>query len=267
SENCAAIGENLFESELFGYEKGAFTGADETKPGLFEVADGGTLFLDEIGDLNLENQKKILRALQEGEIRRVGGKTPIPVDVRILSATNRNLEQLIKEGAFREDLYYRLKVVTIKLPPLREHVEDIPLLVDYFLKEVALERARATPDKDRPDVPRSLAPETMRAFLSYSWPGNVRELENEVHRLVIMGERDFRPGATTSVRRYQGTGFAIPPGLGMEEALALFERDLILGALEEAGWNKSAAAKALKIGRMKLHRKMERLGLDRQEAK
>ena len=256
SENCAAIPETLFESELFGYERGAFTGADETKPGLFEVADGGTLFLDEVGDLDLENQKKILRALQEGEIRRVGGKTPIPVDVRVISATNRPLDEMIAEKEFREDLYYRLKVVSIKLPPLRERVEDIPLLIDHFLTEVATEQGRD---------PTPLSPDTLRAFLGYSWPGNIRELENEVRRLVILGEKEFRPGATSSVRRFQGAGPMLPAGLGLEEAIGHYERELILGALEANAWNKSKAARDLKIGRMKLHRKMEKLGLESDE--
>ena len=161
---------------------------------------------------------------------------------------------MILEGSFREDLYYRLKVVLIRLPPLADRVEDIPLLVQHFLSEIA---------KERGTKPLQIRSETMHLFLNYSWPGNIRELENEVQRLVIMGEKDFRPGTTTSVRRYQRPGLSIPPGLGLEDTIENFERQVIRNALEENDWNKSRTAKCLSIGRMKLHRKMEKLGLER----
>ncbi|MFG0319989.1 MAG: sigma-54 interaction domain-containing protein [Planctomycetota bacterium JB042] len=179
TENCAAIPETLQESELFGYKRGAFTGADRDRPGLFRVADGGTLFLDEVGDMSLAMQKKLLRALQDGEIRPVGGTKSIHVDVRVVSASNRLLPDLVAKKQFREDLFYRLNGVTIRLPPLRERAEDVPALASFFLARVAKEMGREAP---------GLAADARAALKRYAWPGNIRELENEVRRcLALLG--------------------------------------------------------------------------------
>jgi len=180
TENCAAIPETLQESELFGYKRGAFTGADRERKGLFEVADGGTLFLDEVGDMSPSMQKKLLRALQDGEIRAVGGTRSVKVDVRVVSASNRGLLDMVKNGTFREDLYYRLNGITVELPPLRDRTEDIPLLVDVFLVRAAAELGRAMP---------TIVPEALDALASYRWPGNVRQLDNEIRRcLALLGD-------------------------------------------------------------------------------
>ncbi len=175
--NCAAIPEELLEAELFGYEKGAFTGATRSKPGKFELANEGTLFLDEIGDLSLKLQAKLLRVLQEKTVERLGGERPVKVNVRILAATNKNLEEEVRKGNFREDLYFRLKVIPIKIPPLRERKEDIPAFVEFFLKKIC-EREGLEPKK--------ISPEGMEFLINYHWPGNVRELENFIERLVIL---------------------------------------------------------------------------------
>ncbi|MFO0981033.1 MAG: sigma 54-interacting transcriptional regulator [Planctomycetota bacterium] len=177
AENCAAVPETLLESELFGYKRGAFTGADREKKGLFEVAHGGTLFLDEIGDMSLGMQKKLLRALQDGEIRPVGGKEALHVDVRVVSASNKVLRNMVEKGTFREDLFYRLNTITIELPPLRERKEDIPLLADSFIARVAREMGIA-----KPDVTRG----ALEALARHNWPGNVRELENEIRRALAL---------------------------------------------------------------------------------
>jgi two-component system nitrogen regulation response regulator GlnG len=179
--NCAAIPDNLIESELFGHEKGAFTGATNQRIGKFELCDGGTIFLDEIGDMALATQTKILRALQEGEIQRVGSSETIKVDVRLLAATNKPLEEMVKEKTFREDLYYRLNVVRIQLPPLRERMEDVPLLVDFVLKRLARDSKADT---------KAISPEALSALSKYPWPGNVRELENLVYRSAVMAQSD-----------------------------------------------------------------------------
>ena len=177
--NCAAIPEDLLEAELFGYEKGAFTGAVKSKPGKFELAHKGTLFLDEIGDLSLKLQAKLLRVLQEKQVERLGGNNPIKVEVRIIAATNKDLEKEVKEGRFREDLFFRLNVIPIKLPPLRERKEDIPLLAQFFLKKIC---QREGIEEKR------LSPEALKILTEYSWPGNIRELENFIERLVILTE-------------------------------------------------------------------------------
>ncbi len=179
--NCAAIPENLIESELFGHEKGAFTGATAQKLGKFEICDGGTIFLDEIGDMALATQTKILRAIQEGEIQRVGGTGTIKVNVRLVTATNKNLETMVAQKTFREDLYYRLNVVRLRLPPLRERKEDIPLLVDFMLQKLEARRKIKA---------RSLSPEALEALMRYNWPGNVRELENAIHRAGVVARGD-----------------------------------------------------------------------------
>jgi two-component system nitrogen regulation response regulator GlnG len=179
--NCAAIPENLIESELFGHEKGAFTGATGQRIGKFEQCDGGTIFLDEIGDMALPTQTKILRALQEGEIQRVGSSETIKVNVRMLAATNKPLETMVAEKTFREDLYYRLNVVRIQLPPLRERMEDVPQLIDFVLKRLASDRKAST---------QSIAPEALEVLSKYRWPGNVRELENIIYRSAVMAQGD-----------------------------------------------------------------------------
>ena len=254
--NCAAIPRELLESELFGHRKGAFTGAIRDKKGKFEEAHGGTLFLDEIGDLPIELQAKILRALQEMEVTPVGSNDIIRVDVRILAATNRDLEARIEEGAFREDLYYRLAVVPIHVPSLRERPEDIPLLVAHFLRTLA------------PGQPVSVTREALAALQRYRWKGNVRELQNTLERLLILREGDTigldalpekirNPPVEDSPR---GFSFCFPPeGIGLEEA----ERALIMEALRRAGWNQSRAAQLLKVPRHILLYRIEKFGIPR----
>jgi two-component system response regulator AtoC len=182
--NCAAVPETLFESELFGYTKGAFTGASQDKPGLFELAQGGTLFLDEIGNVSLEMQKKMLRAIQEKEIRRVGGKNVIKVDTRLICASNRDLKELISTGQFREDLYYRISVIKVVLPPLRDRRDDISLLVVHFLSSIA---------KETKLHQKTISPDVMALFMKYDWPGNVRELENEIRRAYALADVEIQP--------------------------------------------------------------------------
>ena len=254
--NCAAIPRELLESELFGHKKGAFTGAIRDKKGKFEEAHGGTLFLDEIGDLPIELQAKILRALQEMEVTPVGSNDIIRVDVRILAATNRDLESRIEEGAFREDLYYRLAVVPIHVPSLRERSEDIPLLVVHFLQALA------------PGQPVSVTREALAALHRYRWKGIVRELENTLERLLILREGDTLglealpekirnpPGEDTP----GGFSFCFPPeGIGLEAA----EKALIEEALRRAGWNQSRAAQLLKVPRHILLYRMEKFAIPR----
>ena len=215
--NCAAIPENLIESELFGHEKGSFTGATNQRIGKFELCDGGTIFLDEIGDMALSTQTKILRALQEGEIQRVGSSETIKVNVRMLAATNKPLETMVKEKTFREDLYYRLNVVRIQLPPLRERREDVPQLVDFVLKRLARDSKAAAKD---------LSPEAMELLCKYNWPGNVRELENLVYRSAVMAQsdtiliKDLPEEIVAAVAGSGGTGTRTPFGLGVQEDVA-----------------------------------------------
>jgi len=252
SENCAAISESLLESELFGYEKGAFTGADQRKIGLFEAAHGGTLFLDEIGDMGLNMQKKLLRVLQEGEFRRVGGREPIKVNVRIISATNADLSQLIREGKFREDLYYRLKVMSICVPPLRERREDIPLLVDYFLAELANESG---------EEPKPMTPEARRLIIAHTWPGNVRELKNEIRRMYALAEGDITRGivgdliSPSAPKGHRGGD----PFEG--KTLENVEREAIEAALKRSGGNKARAAKDLCIPRRTLYNRLKKYNI------
>ncbi len=246
SENCAAVQEQLLESELFGHVKGAFTGASFNRKGLFEVAQGGTLFLDEIGDMSLGMQKKLLRVLQEKEIRRVGDHRKIPVDVRIVSATNRNLKELIKSGEFREDLYFRINVVTIYLPPLRERKEDIPLLVDHLLK-------KHWPGK-APKIPKKI----LEYFMKYSWPGNIRELENEVAKLLALGGRKITIDMV-SPHILQET--RSPASNSEMRPLKEIEKEAILNTLLKLHWNKKEAAKVLGISRKTLYNKMESYGI------
>ncbi len=254
SENCAAISESLLESELFGYEKGAFTGADSRKIGLFETADSGTLFLDEIGEMDLNMQKKLLRVLQEGEFRRVGGRDALSVNVRIISATNADLPKLIREGKFREDLYYRLKVMTIRLPPLRERREDIPLLVDFFLERYAGET-----DGEK----REIGQEALRRLMSYSWPGNVRELENEILRVVTMTKGPVTGEAIGELATIlEPTVSGMAKDLYRGKTLAEIEKEAIEMALERADGNKARAAKELCIPRRTLYNRLKKYGIE-----
>ena len=241
SENCAAIAESLFESELFGYKKGAFTGATQNHAGLFEQANGGTLFLDEIGELSLEMQKKLLRVLAEKKIRCVGGNEYIDIDVRIISATNKNLAKMVTEGTFREDLYYRLKEVEIDLPPLRERKEDIPLLVDHFVQELNSNKIIST--------------NLLECLLDYSWPGNIRQLKNEIHRIVTLSDTVLDKIHLSPEILQTNTEESIHP---LQEYLAQIEKTEILKALEITKQNKVQAAKLLGISRFTLLRKLEK---------
>jgi transcriptional regulator with PAS, ATPase and Fis domain len=264
SENCSAIPDTLLESELFGHEKGAFTGATTSKPGLFELAHKGTLFLDEIGDMSFDMQKKLLRAIQEGEIRRVGGKDVIKVDVRMLSASNKDLADLIKTGQFREDLYYRLNVVKLTLPPLRDRKDDIPVLVEHFLEKIARDSG----------LPRRSIDEPAFWYLqNYSWPGNVRELENEIRRAVALSDGlimvDNLKDEIKSKDLFKPQ-IRIAAGRSLKdivrEATEEVERKVIARALDESGWKKTDAAAKLGISRPTLDAKIEQYSLSRGRA-
>jgi two-component system nitrogen regulation response regulator NtrX len=249
--NCAAIPTELIESELFGHEKGAFTGAAATRRGKFELADGGTIFLDEIGDLHEASQAKLLRVLQDGELHRVGGERPIRVVTRVISATNRRLDQLITEGGFREDLYYRLSVVPIRVPALRERLEDVSELAAYFLAEFCARNNFRS---------REIDPEVVSILGRHSWPGNVRELRNVVERMAILtpGHRITAESIPLEVRLPQSSR---PTGLqGVRDSA---ERDRILEALNQSDWNVSSAARVLGIERTSLHKRIRALGLRR----
>jgi two-component system nitrogen regulation response regulator NtrX len=258
--NCAAIPEELIESELFGHEKGAFTGAVAQKKGKFDLADGGTIFLDEIGDMSLKTQAKVLRILQERKFERVGGTKVVEVDVRIIAATNKVLEEEIRSGHFREDLFYRLNVVPFHVSPLRERKDDIPLLIEHFLDSFCRREGR-----DR----KTIVPEAVELMKRYDWPGNVRELKNIVERLVIM-----TPGRTI-------TADQVPPHIGahggprdgakhgsalelssLREAREEFEKEFIVQKLEENDWNISKTAEAIELERSNLHRKIKSYGID-----
>ncbi|RMH93481.1 MAG: sigma-54-dependent Fis family transcriptional regulator [Calditrichaeota bacterium] len=250
--NCGALNENLLESELFGHEKGAFTGAIRRKKGRFELAHGGTIFLDEVGDIPPAMQVKLLRVLQEGEFERVGGEETLKVDVRVIGATNRSLKQLVMEGKFREDLYYRLSVIPITLPPLRERREDIPALVEHFLG-----KRRG----NRP--PKRISPEGMKLLMEYHWPGNIRELENLIERLQVISPGPEIDAGLIAAQLGQAP---IAPGAGydhlpLEEAVAAFEKNLILHALKKAGGVKTQAARLLGIRPSTLYYKLEKYGL------
>jgi DNA-binding NtrC family response regulator len=256
--NCGALPENILESELFGHEKGAFTGADSSRPGLFEAAHGGTLFLDEISETRPSFQVNLLRAVQEQQIRRVGSHKYTPVNVRILAASNRDLTKMMAAGQFREDLYYRLSVVEIKLPSLDERREDIPLLVQHFLKRSNLKNKRSVKITD----------EAVSVLSTASWPGNVRELENLVERLAIFcTSGEIGVADVESERRVvHGNGAASGAAAAAESARTLedMERQHIMRVLEENGGNKSRAARALGIERKTLYQKARRLGIDLQ---
>ena len=256
--NCTALTESLLESELFGHAKGAFTGAVASKRGIFEEAQGGTVFLDEIGDVAGKMQAQLLRVLQEGEIRRVGGTEAIKVDVRVVAATNRELEEEVKEGRFREDLYFRINVVTIRLPPLRERPSDIPLLVDHFLAKYAARERRND---------AGVAPQAMALLQRYAWPGNVRELENVIERALALSKDGVilpsdLPGEIAQEAAANGAA-ATASGGGLVEdrpTLAELERRYIELILRETGGNKKRAAEILGIDRRTLYRTLEREG-------
>jgi len=247
--NCAAIPTELLESELFGHEKGSFTGALGLRRGKFELADGGTIFLDEVGDLQASSQAKLLRVLQEGEFHRVGGERPIRVSVRVISATNRDLAALVAQGGFREDLYYRLCVVPIRMPALRERVADLRGLAEYFLDEFC---------RRNNFKPKKLAAEVYPQLERYGWPGNIRELRNTIERMAILTAGDLIPveSVPADLRTYQ-------PVSSVQEARAGAERDLLQRALDEAEWNVSAAARRLGMERTSLHKRIRALGLRR----
>jgi len=249
--NCGAISENLIESELFGHKRGAFTGAINDKDGLFKVADGGTLFLDEIGDLPLNLQVKLLRALEDKEFLPVGGVKSIKTNVRIIAATNQNILAKITEGTFREDLYYRLNVVEIKLPPLNERREDIPLLVNHFVEKYCNEMGKPILGVNN---------EAMKKLVDYSWKGNVRELENIIERAVIFCKDDKITVSNLS-ENVRGTKIVDEYPEPLKEATLSFERTHILQIIKKYGSNKEEAAKALNIGLSSLYRKMELMGI------
>ncbi len=258
--NCSALSENLLESELFGHEKGAFTGAIAKKKGRFELADGGTLFLDEIGELSQNLQVKLLRVLQERAFERVGGVRPVTVDIRVIAATNKKLKAEVEKGRFREDLFYRLNVIHITLPPLRQRIEDIRLLVDHFIKKYGSEGNRET-------RVTGIAAEVEKIFHNYPWPGNVRELENVMERAMILcaGDvvtasdlpKDFRQSVRTTAH-LEG----IPLDAKLYDALALVERRMIERALKMANGVQAHAADLLGIGKSGLNQKIKKLGID-----
>ena len=256
--NCAAIPRELIESEMFGHEKGSFTGASERRFGRFELADSGTLFLDEVGDLGVEAQAKLLRALEAAEIERVGGERPIPVDVRVVSATNKDLARASRDGRFREDLLYRLNVFPIVLPPLRERPGDIPELVRHFTALLAERIGRA---------PKGVSDDAMAVLAGHSWPGNVRELANVVERLIILSPRaTIAADDVTTVLPAPGAGAAALPSpeardVVLTDELDRLERTLISRALSAAGGNVAEAARRLATDRANLYRRMKRLGM------
>lgn len=259
--NCAAINENLLESELFGHEKGSFTGAHAEKKGLFEIADRGTLFLDEIAELDVGIQAKLLRALQERKIRRVGGTHEIGVDVRVIAATNRDLRAMVADGRFRDDLYYRINVLSIDVPPLRERREDIPVLIDYFLKKHTRNTSRLV---------RGLTPETRQLMVNYSWPGNVRQLESAIERAILLCEGDeiTLDDLPSEVRQEVGPAaegaFKLPAeGINFEEV----ERNLITQAMEQTDYNITKAAKLLGLTFRTLQYRLEKFGIKKPEGK
>ncbi len=256
AQNCAALPENLLESELFGHKRGSFTGADYDKKGLFEIADTGTLFLDEIAEMAMSLQAKLLRVLQEGEIRPVGASKTKSVDVRIICATNRDLQKEVSEGRFRQDLFYRLMVFPITLPPLRERVEDIPLLAQHFLKRYTAEMRKAV---------GGLSQETINQLCTYNWPGNIRELENEIQRLVIQADEgeNLRPAhLSPQIRKVENLVERIAPPEGtLKEMIEHVEKWLLTEALQEHGNNKTQTAAALGITREGLHKKLSKYRL------
>ncbi|MEW6267020.1 MAG: sigma-54 dependent transcriptional regulator [Thermodesulfobacteriota bacterium] len=260
--NCAAIPEGLLESELFGHEKGAFTGATSGKPGRFELADEGTLFLDEIGDMPPTTQAKILRALQEKEFERVGGTRSLKIDVRLIAATNKNLEDMVRAGTFREDLYYRLHVLTLFIPPLRDRSEDIPLLVNHFLKQSPR--------------PIKLSSQALQTLMAYSWPGNVRELKNTLDRAMVMSENGLitdipvPPGVMAATKReilVDTAAISDSKTVSLDDRMRDLEKAMIIKALEANGGVQVKAAEALGINQRSLWHRIKKYGIDVQAIK
>jgi two-component system response regulator PilR (NtrC family) len=259
--NCSAVPETLLESELFGHMKGSFTGAVANKAGLFEIANGGTIFLDEIGDTTPAIQVKLLRVIQEREFRRVGGTQDMKVDVRVVAATNRDLEKAVADGSFREDLYYRLDVIPIRLPPLRLRAGDIPLLVAHFLEKFAQESGRGAP---------TLTAEAMHVLLGHEWRGNVRELENLIERVVAFStgttvtDTDIRGWLHHAVTPQQSQGIPtdLPEdGLDLEGLINGIEKDLLMRALERSKWVKKKAARLLKLNTRSFRYRLEKYAI------
>jgi DNA-binding NtrC family response regulator len=251
AQNCAALTESLLESELFGHVRGSFTGADRTRDGLFQGAHQGTLFLDEIGEMSPAMQSKLLRALQEGEVRKVGATQAEKVDVRVIAATNRDLKREVEEGGFREDLYYRLNVVGIRVPPLRERREDIQPLLEHFLVE-ACEEAGVPPKR--------ITPSALRLLGAYNWPGNIRELQNEVKRLVALADDSVGAELLEHLKEYAPVRQGSVRGLA-GRSIKEIERQAIQETLKLTGGNKAEAAKRLGISRRALYDKIEKYGL------
>ncbi|MBV9773380.1 MAG: sigma-54-dependent Fis family transcriptional regulator, partial [Gemmatimonadetes bacterium] len=262
--NCSALPGELAESELFGHARGAFTGADRDREGLFEAAHGGTLFLDEVGDLAAPAQAKLLRALEERQVTRVGSTKPVAVDVRVVAATNRPLEAMAAAGSFREDLLYRLRVIHLQLPPLRERRDDVPALAAHFLAEMAARHRLPA---------RALGERARRALLAYDWPGNVRELRNAIERAVVLAEgetiepEDLPPqvaGAPGALRPVDAALADLPFADARERAVEGWERAFLEAALERHGGNVSATARALDLHRQSLQKKLRQLGITRE---
>ena len=257
--NCVALSEELLESELFGHEKGAFTGAHQRKRGKVELADGGTLFLDEIGDIRPALQAKLLRLLQEQEFERVGGTQPIRVDVRFIAATNTELEKAMKQGAFRQDLYYRLNVVSLSLPPLRNRKEDIATLSRHFVEKYSAELKR---------LPKPVSPAALAILSRYDWPGNVRELENAIERAVVLsGGPEIEPHDLPILEQALAEPGNGPSGGSFHEAVLNFKRELLRSVLTQANGNQTRAAETLGLQRTYLSRLLKELGIRSPEGK
>ncbi len=264
SQDCTAIPETLLEAELFGYLRVAFTGADHDRNGLFALADKGTLFLDEIADMSPEMQKKLLRVIQESEFREIGGKEIIKVDVRLITASNRDLRELVKENKFREDLFYRLNVIPINLPPLRARKEDIPFLVNHFLTRIAEETKQPRKELDT---------KVLKIFMAYDWPGNVRELENEIKKMIVLGGETLTTKGISEHILDSTTRVSVPvPKSGsvsesrlLRDGKKEMEKHLILRALKEHDWNITKAAEALGMYRSNLSARMKVLGIEKSE--
>ena len=251
SINCSAIPDTLLESELFGYKKGAFTGAVSDKKGLITMADGGTLFLDEIGDMPMSLQAKLLKVIETGEIMPLGDTVKRLVDVRIIAATNADLEKKVKEGSFREDLYYRLSVIEVRIPPLRERREDIPVLVDYFIKSIS--------EENKKDI-KGIDDDAMTMLIGYDWPGNVRELKNVIERAVVLAKGEYITVAELP-EKIKGAKVKGITG-NLKDALSEYERSLIINAYEQHKRDKEATAKALGIDLVTLYRKLKKYGIE-----
>ena len=246
--DCASLSENLLENELFGHEKGAFTDASSMKRGLFEIANGGTLFIDEVGEMKLTTQAKLLRGIETHQFRRLGGTKEIGVDVRIIAATNRNLVEEAKNGTFRDDLYYRLNVITINLPPLRERKDDIPLLVKYFMANSQVTT-----------IEKKVSNEFMKVLIEYDWPGNVRELANVVERALIISTNQYITPADLPIdfSRLSACYSHSSDKMGLGGLLKDLEKNIIIKVLKECGNNKIKTARSLKLSRSKLYRKLK----------